>query len=117
MEIATTVTTVLVALVAAASGIPKVIGMAQTRAEAEHLGVPRTGYVVIGALEIAAGAGLLVGLAWPPLAVAAAVGLVLMMLGAVTSHVRVRDRFAAMVPALVVGALAAAALALRLAGL
>jgi hypothetical protein len=115
MIIATVIASVLVALVAAASGIPKIVGAAQTVEEARRLGVPRTGYTIIGSLELAAAVALLAGLAVAPLGIAAAAGLVLMMTGAVASHARVSDPFAAMVPAFIVGVASATALTLRLA--
>ena len=115
MFVAGVVVSVLLALVAAASAVPKLAGTRGMLEEATHLGVPRTGYVVIGALELAAAAGLLAGLALPPLGVAAAAGLVLMMAGAVVSHGRAGDHLSAMLPAAGVGVLAAATLALRLA--
>jgi len=115
MIIATVVASVLVALVSAASGIPKIAGTAPMVEEAAHLGLPRIAYTVIGSLELAAAAGLLAGLAVPPLGSAAAAGLVLMMTGAVISHLRVRDPFAATAPALIVGIAGAVTLGLRLA--
>jgi hypothetical protein len=115
MVIAGVIASVLLALVAAASAVPKLAGTRQMLDEATHLGIPRTGYVVIGALELAAAAGLLAGLAVAPLGVAAAGGLVLMMAGAVVSHLRAGDRAAALVPALGVGVLSVATVVLRLA--
>jgi len=114
MVIATVIASVLVALVSAASGIPKITGAAQTVEEARHLGVPRIGYTVIGSLELAAAVALLAGLAVAPLGIAAAAGLVLMMTGAVASHARVGDPFAAMAPALIIGVASAATLTLRI---
>jgi hypothetical protein len=114
MIIASVIASVLVALISAASGIPKIMGAAQTVEEARHLGVPRIGYTVIGSLELAAAAGLLAGLAVAPLGIAAAAGLVLMMTGAVAGHARIGDPFAAMAPALIVGIASAITLALRL---
>jgi hypothetical protein len=112
--VATVIASALVALVAAASGFPKIIGAARTVEEARHLGLPRIGYTAIGSLELAAAAGVLAGLAVAPLGIAAAAGLVVMMAGAVATHARVRDPFAAMAPALVVGIASAATLGLRL---
>lgn len=109
------IASILLALVATASAVPKLTGTRQMLDEATHLGIPRTGYIVIGALELAAAAGLLAGLAVPPLGIAAAGGLVLMMTGAVISHLRAGDRAAALAPALGVGLLSAATLALLLA--
>ena len=114
MVIATVIASVVLALVAAASGIPKVMGTAQMVEEARHLGVPRIGYIVIGSLELAAAVGLLAGLAVTPLGIAAATGIILMMIGAVASHVRVGDPYAAMAPALTVGVAGAITLGLRL---
>lgn len=42
-------------------------------------------------MELAAAAGLLVGIAWRPLGVAAAIGVVLYFLGAIGAHARVKD--------------------------
>lgn len=109
------IASILLALVATASAVPKLTSTRQMLDEATHLGIPRTGYVVIGALELAAAAGLLAGLAVSPLGIAAAGGLVLMMTGAVISHLRAGDRAAALAPALGVGLLSAATLALLLA--
>jgi uncharacterized membrane protein YphA (DoxX/SURF4 family) len=114
MVIAAVIASVLLALVSAASGIPKIMGAAQTVEEARHLGVPRIGYTIIGSLELAAAVALLAGLAVAPLGIAAAAGLVLMMTGAVASHARVGDPFAAMAPALIVGVAGVITLALRL---
>lgn len=114
MVIATVIASVLVALVSATSGIPKIIGTAQTVEEASHLGVPRIGYTIIGSLELAAAVALLAGIAVAPLGIAAAAGLVLMMAGAVASHTRVGDPFAAIAPALIVGVASAITLTLRL---
>lgn len=114
MDIAGIVASVLLTLVAAASGVPKIASTARMRDEATHLGIPRTGYVLIGALELAAAIGLLVGLARPLLGIAAAGGLVLMMVGAVLAHLRAGDRTAALAPAVAVGVTAALTLTLRL---
>jgi hypothetical protein len=115
MVVASVIASVLLALVAAASGVPKVLSATQMIEEARHLGVPRIGYVAIGTLELAAGAGLLAGLALAPLGVAAAGGLLLMMAGAIVAHARAGDRIPAMVPAFVVAVASALTLGLRLA--
>ncbi len=47
---------------------------------------------VLAALEIAGALGLLVGLAWAPLGIAAAIGVVLYFVGAVIAHLRVKDK-------------------------
>ena len=68
-------------------------------------GVPFRGplarYRLIGVAEVAAAAGALVGLAWAPLGVAAASGMALLLLGALTVHRRAGDSLWEAVPALV----------------
>ncbi|MEU6205310.1 DoxX family protein [Micromonospora musae] len=63
-------------------------------------------------LELAGAAGLLAGLLWWPLGVAAGVGLVLYFAGAIGAHLRVRDRMILPPALLLVVSLAAGALRL-----
>ena len=56
----------------------------------------------------------LIGLAWAPLGIAAAAGLVLLLIGAVVVHVRAKDPVAAMVPVLVLAVLSVVTLVLRI---
>ena len=74
----------------------------------DHLGVKPLQWRLIGALELAGVAGVLVGLAWPPIGIAAAIGLALLSIGALAFHIRASDRVADMVPAVIGIALAAA---------
>ena len=61
-------------------------------ATADKVRVPRTWMTVLGLLNAAAALGLLVGLIGVPLiGTAAAVGLVLYFVGAIVTHLRVRD--------------------------
>jgi hypothetical protein len=78
-----------------------------------RLGVPTPWLPALGGLKAAGAAGLLVGIAVPPIGVAAAAGLVVYFLGAVATVVRAR--WYAHVYPLPFLALAAASLALRLA--
>ena len=55
---------------------------------------------LIGALQLSAAAGLLLGLSQPGMGRAAAAGLALMMLAGVGVRIRIRDTFWQMVPAL-----------------
>lgn len=106
-------TVALTALVVAAMGATggaKVAAVADMRRRAEHLGFSVQAYRLIGSLELAGVAGLVAGLAVPALAVAAAVGLLLMMLGAVITHLRAGDRVKETLPAIVVGAVVTAQL-------
>ncbi|MFE1953358.1 DoxX family protein [Streptomyces sp. NPDC059524] len=77
------------------------------------VGVPDSWLPWLATAKAAGALGLLAGLAVAPLGVAAAVGLVLYFVGAVISHVRVKDF--AMAPVVVLTLLAAAALVLRIA--
>jgi hypothetical protein len=105
--------TVLFALMTAISGLfkirrdPKVIKTIH-----EIVGVPMQYMNLLAACELAGAAGVLLGIWYPPLGVAAGVGLVIYFLGAVASHMRVGD-FAGISPAFFMLALAAGSLALR----
>ena len=61
---------------------------------------------VIGALELAGVAGVLAGLLWSPIGIAAAIGLALLSIGAVAFHLRASDRAAEIAPAVIGVALA-----------
>lgn len=120
MFVATLVVTSLLAVAMVAGGLAALAGAPAMLATYERLGVGRDLGRAIGALEVAAGAGLLVGL-WsrtPAVGLAAAGGIVALMLGAIGYHARAGDyrdpvqRGAAMAPMLVL-VLAAAALGLR----
>ena len=76
------------------------------------LGVPLSLFPVLAALEIAAAAGLIIGLWFAPLGIAAAVGVIMYFIGAAITHLRAHNReFAS---PLVLGIVGAAAVALRL---
>src|SRR5262245_51825995 len=91
MFVALIVLSGLLALAFLASGGQKVLGSAQVEQTAHHLRVPLNGYKAIGALELAGAAGLIIGIFWPPLGIAAGIGLFLLVVGAVITHVRVGD--------------------------
>ena len=55
------------------------------------VGVPMRLFPLLAGIEFAAAAGLLLGIRWPPLGVAAAGGMTLYFLGAIYAHVRVND--------------------------
>ncbi len=104
------VLTLLLAAVILAVAAPKVAGQAQMRERMARLGVSPARTRTIGDLEVLAVAGLLLGLLWWPIAVAAAVGLTLLLIGAAGYHARAKDPIpVVLVP--VVFALATAALA------
>ncbi len=94
------VTALLAALFGFASLI-KIAGLRQSLAIRDHLGVKPVQWRLIGLLELAGVAGVLVGLVWPPIGVAAAIGLALLVLGAIGFHVRASDSVADTAPAVI----------------
>lgn len=94
------VTALLAALFGFASLI-KLLGVRQSLAIRDHLGVKPTQWRLIGLLELAGVAGVLVGLAWSPIGVAAAIGLSLLSLGAIVFHGRAADGAADTAPAVI----------------
>ncbi|PXY31469.1 DoxX family protein [Prauserella muralis] len=90
------------------AGGARLAGAEPLRGYAEHLGISARGNRAIGALELAAAAGLIVGFWFRPVALAASIGLVLMMIGTVFRHVRARDPVAVASPATTLGVLAVA---------
>ena len=104
-------------LLAAACLLPaagKLTGNLKMRKSAAHFGIPWSRYRLIGIAELAAAAGVLIGLWWHPLGVAAAAGMALLLLGAMITHRRAADRGKEMAPALLALAIAIAYLAIAL---
>jgi DoxX-like protein len=91
MSIATIAISALLAVAFLGSGGMKVAGAKQSLLIRDQLRIKAGLWTVIGALEAAGGAGLLVGLAVPAIGVAAAAGLGLLMVGAIGAHVRASD--------------------------
>jgi hypothetical protein len=99
--IAEVIVTALLAALFTFSSLIKLFGARQSLAIRDHLGVKPMQWRVIGLLELAGVVGVLAGLAWAPIGVAAAVGLALLLLGAITFHVRAADSAADMAPAVI----------------
>jgi uncharacterized membrane protein YphA (DoxX/SURF4 family) len=93
----------------------KLTGQPRMRKSAAHFGIPWPRYRLIGVAELAAAAGILTGLWWHPLGVAAAAGMALLLLGAIVTHRKAADSAKDMVPALAGLVLTLAYLALALA--
>jgi uncharacterized membrane protein YphA (DoxX/SURF4 family) len=91
MFVATLVLSILLALLFAFAGGSKLAGVQQMRDSAAHLGLSFPAYQRIGGLEVLGAVGLLIGLWFAPLGIAAATGLVLLMIGAVYFHIRAKD--------------------------
>jgi hypothetical protein len=72
------------------------------QASAEHFGIAWERYRLIGVAELAAALGILAGLAWPPLGIAAAAGMAALVSGALVMHVRAGDDPRKAAPAIVI---------------
>ena len=94
--------------------IGKLTGQLKMRQSAEHFGILWPRYRLIGVAELAAAAGILIGLWWHPLGLAAAAGMALLLIGALITHRRAADGAKEMAPALVALALTIAYLAIAL---
>ena len=104
-------------LLAAACLLPaaaKLAGHPKMRQSAAHFGISWPSYRLIGAAELAAAAGILIGLWWHPLGVAAAAGMALLLLGAIITHRKAADSAKEMAPALLALLLTLAYLAIGL---
>jgi hypothetical protein len=98
----------LIAVAFAVLGASKIRAVPAMQARAAHVGFSVGAYQRIGVLEVAGAAGVLLGLAMPPLGVLAAAGLLLLMVGALGAHLRQHAGVAEMAPALVVTVLVVA---------
>jgi DoxX-like family len=81
----------LLAFVFGSAAIGKLVRQRQQVQTAEKLRIPWDRYRWIAAPEAAASVGLLIGFASAPYAIAAAIGLVLLMAGALTFRLRIHD--------------------------
>jgi uncharacterized membrane protein YhaH (DUF805 family) len=104
-------------LLTAACLIPaaaKLLSHPKMRHAAAHFGIPWPRYQLIGLAELAAAGGVMAGLRWHPLGLAAAAGMALLLLGAVITHRRAADNGKEMAPALLTLAITIAYLAVAL---
>jgi uncharacterized membrane protein YphA (DoxX/SURF4 family) len=118
MSLAHIILTIVLAIAFFAAGGAKVLRVPQMRELARQAKFSVNAYVVIGILEIAAAAGLVLGLVYhrlAPLAIAAATGLTLLMIGAIIGLLRAGNKPKEGVPALVLGVLSAVTVWLTLA--
>ena len=81
----------LIAVVFVAAGAAKILAVPPMQAAAGHAGLSVTAYRRIGVLEVAGAAGVLIGLSHPLLGGLASVGLLLLLAGAVVTHLRNHD--------------------------
>jgi len=112
----TAVLATLIVLAFATLGIMKVLAVPAMVQRAEHLGLTASTYRRIGALEVLGAVGLALGAVLPWLGVAAAVGLLLLLGGAIVAHLRGGDGGRDLVPAVAVGLAVLGYLALMVGG-
>jgi hypothetical protein len=91
IHIAYVAVTIVVALANSYAAALSLAGAESVKAVADEVRVPRTWMIPFGILLASGAAGLLAGFAVPVLGMAAAIGLVVYFIGAVSAHVRVRD--------------------------
>jgi len=106
------VVAVALAVLFVLSGATKVLRHPISVVARDKLAVPATSWSLLGCAEIAGAAGVLVGLRVRPIGIAAAIGLVLVGLGAVGAHRRAHDALTETAPAVVALVLATAAVVL-----
>jgi uncharacterized membrane protein YphA (DoxX/SURF4 family) len=108
------IVTVLFAAVVAFSGVGKIRRDPQiVHVICEVVGVPLKYLSLLAVTELGGALGLVLGIWWPSIGVAAGIGLVLYFVGASVSHLRVGD-VKGMGPAAFLLAVAVGALALRI---
>ena len=81
----------LLAVACAVPGLAKLLAHPKMRRAAAHFRIPWPSYRLIGVAELAAAAGVLAGLWWHLLGVAAAAGMVFLLIGALLTHKRAGD--------------------------
>lgn len=91
MFIAYVVLAVMLSLVLVFSAIPDITHDPKITEGLKALGVPDSWFLPLGLVKIAGALGLLSGIAYRPLGIAAAIGVVLYFLGAVITHLRAGD--------------------------
>ncbi|MFC4469918.1 DoxX family protein [Streptomyces xiangluensis] len=92
MYVTAAILSVLLALVSLAAGAPKALLKGDVSAGLQsHMGLSAGLVRFIGLAEVAAAVGLIVGLFWQPLGIAAATGFAITMVGAVGFHAKAGD--------------------------
>jgi hypothetical protein len=92
MHTAYLVITLVFALMVTFSGVSKIRrDPLPVRVVHETVGLPLKYFPLLAACEFAGAVGIVVGIWWPPIGIAAGIGLVLYLVGAIVSHLRVGD--------------------------
>lgn len=111
------VLSIVLAVLFTFTGRSKLVTGAESLRVRDQLGMKPPMWVSIGVLELAAVAGLLVGIRWAPLGIAAAAGACGLMIGAAFFRLRARAGIGGVLIDVVVFVLAAGLIALHLRGL
>jgi hypothetical protein len=98
-----TILAALLVIAFAVLGTAKLAAVPAMRAKAEHVGFSVAAYRRIGLLEVLAALGLLVGAFIPEVGALAAVGLLMLLGGALIAHLRNGDGLAEIAPSVVLG--------------
>jgi uncharacterized membrane protein YphA (DoxX/SURF4 family) len=96
------------------TGLPMATGQPSSVEQGRHLGFSPRNYRLLGLVQIVGAVALALGLLWEPLAIAAAAGFSLMMIGAVVTHLRAGDPAAKVSPAMIFGMASIATVVLHL---
>jgi hypothetical protein len=116
VDIATALVTALLALALGYSAARKLTHRPEVVQTYTRVGVPEERLDQLAAILLAGALGLVVGLFWPPIGVAAGVGILVYFAVAIAAHFRANDVAHAPTP-IAIEAFAVAALALRIASL
>ena len=91
MHVTAPILSIVLGLAMLASGVMKLIRAPRIVSMMAAVGVTPPQLTVLGSLQVASTIGLIAGIWYPPLAIAAAIGLVLYFAGAIVAHVRASD--------------------------
>ncbi|SMQ58644.1 DoxX family protein [Agreia sp. VKM Ac-1783] len=91
MLVASIVVSALLAFAVGGSGFNKLIKHETVMKAMDVVRVSRDRVWMLGVVEIAAALGLVAGIFWWPIGVAAAIGVIVYFMGAVVAHLRVSD--------------------------
>jgi hypothetical protein len=116
MSTATTIVSPLLAAILAAAAVRKLSHREEVVASYERVGVPPERLDHLAFILLAGAAGLVIGLFWAPIGIAAAIGVICYFVLAIVAHVRHHDERHLPTP-VAIEVLAVATLTLRVASL
>lgn len=92
MDVIRIVMNIALALLLTATGSGKLIGTSSSHEVRDSLGVPAPAWRVIGAFEVLLVIGLIIGVWLHPLGLIATIGVIVLMIGAITTRFRAGGR-------------------------